>query len=406
MATESKQMMNAADLRAFFARRDAAYGRHDWSTLAGDYAQECVVESPASGRVVGLAAIGRATNHWFTAFPDFVVRTEDVLSEGRQVALTATISGTDTGGFLGQQPTGKRFQLLMVMLYRFDEECRISQEQRIYDMHGLMLQLASGPIASEATHDYQTTLNRARIEQELKLAADIQRALLPGGHHAGMGFDLAAKSVPCRSIGGDFFDYFDLPSGAFGFAVGDVSGKGPPAALLAAELQGILASRASVGTPAEIVRHVNGLLARRTIEGRFVTMVYGVLSDDGGLTYSNAGHNHPVLIGSQGTRRLTTGGLILGAFKQAEFEEETIQLAPGDVLVVFSDGVTEALNSDGVEFGDEQLLQCVASHHGTAPGVLLDRVLGAVTRFSAEAAQTDDVTALVLRYTGASQSSK
>jgi sigma-B regulation protein RsbU (phosphoserine phosphatase) len=248
---------------------------------------------------------------------------------------------------------------------------------------------------------YRAAFEDATREHELKIAAEMQRALLPERQYKGAGFEIAAASIPCRTIGGDFFDYFELPNGAFGFALGDVTGKGPPAALLAAELQGVLAAHSYAGgTPADTVTRVNQVLARRPVEARFATLLYAVLSSGGSLTYCNAGHNLPLLVSRRGVQRLDTGGLILGAFKQATFEEGVVQLDSGDVLVVFSDGVTDALSTDGAEFGDERLQSCVETNRGLAPEALLDCVLNTVREFSVSAGQSDDRTVLVLRYLG------
>lgn len=263
------------------------------------------------------------------------------------------------------------------------------------------LEAVAGEAASaiESARLYREATEKARMERELLLAAEIQRALLPEAMQSGPHFDVAAASVPCRSIGGDFFDYFNLPDGRFGFTLGDVAGKGPPAALLTAMIQGAFAAQVtSTDSPAALMAHINRTLIRRAIQSRFVTVMYGVLAPDGRLTYCNAGHNPPMLVGSSGVRRLETGGLILGLFPHATYEEETLQLEDGDTLVVFSDGVTEALNSAGDEFGEERLLPCVTEHRALPTEMLLDRVLATVRTFAATAAQNDDVTALVLRY--------
>jgi phosphoserine phosphatase RsbU/P len=245
-------------------------------------------------------------------------------------------------------------------------------------------------------------LRQAQHEHELKIAAELQRALLPESRHQGTGFELAALSAPCRAIGGDFFDYFDVPSGAFAFVLSDVAGKGPPAALLAAMLQGMFAANAGrLSTPADTLSEANRALLRRTIESRFATAVYAMLSSDGRLTHSNAGHNPPFLIGGSGVRRLETGGLIVGALQHATFDEETIQLEPNDVLVAFSDGLTEALNASGEEFGEERLLSCIESNCGLRPAALVQCLLDMVQQFTAGAAQSDDLTVLVLHYSGA-----
>ena len=263
------------------------------------------------------------------------------------------------------------------------------------------LEAVAGEAASaiESARLYREATEKARMERELLLAAEIQRALLPEAMQSGPHFDVAAASIPCRSIGGDFFDYFNLADGRFGFTLGDVAGKGPSAALLTAMIQGAFAAQvASTDSPAALLAHINRTLIRRAIQSRFVTVMYGVLGADGRLTYSNAGHNPPILVGRNGVRRFETGGLILGLFPHATYEEETVQLEDGDTLVVFSDGVTEALNEAGDEFGEERLLECVGEHLGCATDVLLDRILATVRNFAASATQNDDVTALVLRY--------
>ena len=144
---------------------------------------------------------------------------------------------------------------------------------------------------------YRTAPEKAKLEPEIQTAAEIQRALLPAHHRTGPFFDAAAKMLPCRSIGGDFFDYIDLPDGVLGFALGDVAGKGPPVALLGVMLLGSLAAQACASAgPAATVIAVNTALVRRGIQGRFVTLFYAVLFPDGRLTYCNAGHNPPMLV--------------------------------------------------------------------------------------------------------------
>jgi phosphoserine phosphatase RsbU/P len=255
-------------------------------------------------------------------------------------------------------------------------------------------------LAIENARMYRETLDKAKMEQEMKIAADIQRALLPEPHRVGGFFDAIGASLPCRAIGGDFFDYVDLPGGEFGFAVGDVAGKGAPAALLTAVLQGVFSSQASSGSgPAMTLSRVNQALIRRSIESRFATAMYGVIAPDGRLTYCNAGHNPPLLVRTDGAvERLETGGLILGLFEHATFEEDTVVMKPGDLLITFSDGVTEALSASGEEFGESRLLECVQARRGASVPELLEAILADVREFTAGAMQSDDVTALVLRY--------
>jgi phosphoserine phosphatase RsbU/P len=256
-------------------------------------------------------------------------------------------------------------------------------------------------VAIENARLYRETLDKAKMEQEMRIAADIQRALLPEPQRMGGFFEAIGASIPCRAIGGDFFDYVDLPGGEFGFAVGDVAGKGAPAALLTAVLQGVFASQSSSGTgPALTLSRVNQALIRRSVESRFATAFYAVLTPDGQLTYCNAGHNPPLLIRKTGVEHLEKGGLILGLFEHATFEEETVQISPGDVLLTFSDGVTEALSASGDEYGEDRLLECAMHFRDRSVGDLLEGILASVRQFTAGAVQSDDVTALVLRYVG------
>ena len=256
-------------------------------------------------------------------------------------------------------------------------------------------------VAIENARLYREALERAKLDQELKVAAAIQQSLLPAANRSGSFFSIAGLSVPCRSVGGDFYDYVDLPSGQFGFILGDVAGKGAPAALLASAVLGMFGAEATYQCgAAPLVSRLNGGLFRRGIESRFLTAFYGMLSADGSLTYSNAGHNAPLLVSKSGVRRLDTGGLVLGLFEQATWEEETVKLHPGDIVIAFSDGVSEALNEAGEEYTDQRLIEAVQDHEGAPPQDLLKGLVADVRRFCGAATATDDVTIVVVRYEG------
>jgi sigma-B regulation protein RsbU (phosphoserine phosphatase) len=257
--------------------------------------------------------------------------------------------------------------------------------------------------AIESARLYNQELEKLRLEHDMDIAAQIQQALLPNGRYAGHGIDLAAVSVPCRSIGGDFFDYVEMADGhGFGFTLGDVAGKGPPAALLTASIQGVFSTRAPDGeSPARTISRVNHAVIRRAIKARFVTMFYGVLrAETGSLTYCNGGHNAPILVSRGGVRRLEKGGLILGIFAHADYEEETVRLEPGDVLVVFSDGVSESVNPAEEQYDDHRIAACVQRYAGAEAAVILERLLEDVRAFCAGTAQPDDLTAMILKYNG------
>ena len=167
-------------------------------------------------------------------------------------------------------------------------------------------------------------------------------------------------------------------------------------------LHGIFAAHAhSAGSPQETLKNVNQALARRAVESRFATVLYGVVERDGLFRYSLAGHNPPLLLTSGGILRLESGGSILGVFKDAVFSEGSVQLAGGDVLIAFSDGVTDAANADGELFGDDRLIACIEEGRQLEAPLLIDRLFASIAEFTGGAPQSDDITALVLRYFGA-----
>jgi serine phosphatase RsbU (regulator of sigma subunit) len=256
-------------------------------------------------------------------------------------------------------------------------------------------------LAIESARLYAESAEKARTDRDLRIAAEIQRALLPDGSYDGQFADLAAASIPCRTVGGDFFDYLELGERGLGFALGDVAGKGPPAALLAAAVQTNFAALAPVSSdPADTLARVNKALLRRAIDARFATMFYGTVLGDGRLSYTNAGQEPPVVIRKDGIGVLDVGGPVLGIFDLATYRFGTVMLQPGDLVVVCSDGVTEARDLADEEFGRERMIETLQGCHGSKPEAVLEHLLGTVRKFSENAAQADDITALVLRYRG------
>jgi phosphoserine phosphatase RsbU/P len=260
---------------------------------------------------------------------------------------------------------------------------------------------AEAALAIENARLYREALDKAKFEQELKVAAAIQRSLLPAASVAGSFFATCGSSSPCLAVGGDFFDYVDLEDGRFGFIVGDVAGKGSPAALLAAAVIGMFGAESTYqSSPARVILKINHGLFRRAIENRFLTAFYGVLAKNGAFTFTNAGHNAPMLVSASGVRRLETGGMVLGLFEHAAFDEETITLQPGDFIIAFSDGVTEALNEAGEEYTDDRLLASIDRHRGLAPEALVASLLADVHAFAGAATPNDDLTLVMVRYEG------
>jgi serine phosphatase RsbU (regulator of sigma subunit) len=259
---------------------------------------------------------------------------------------------------------------------------------------------AEAAVAIENAQLYRESVEKRRIDDELRIASQIQQALLPRSRTRGSFYDASGTSIACRAIGGDFFEYIDLPDGSFGFALGDVSGKGPPAALLTAMLQGMFSTQAFAPVePAEMLTRVNRALLARGIESRFATIFYAILRADGRLTYCNAGQNPPLLFSASGVRKLETGGMIVGLFPYASYQQEDVQLAAGDALAIFSDGVSEALNGSGEEYGEARIQDAVAPNWLEPSDAVLQALLESVRGFAQGAPQNDDVTALIVRYT-------
>ena len=271
------------------------------------------------------------------------------------------------------------------------------------ELHNAFEQLAAeAAVAIENARLYGLAEEKNRLDNELKVAADLQAALLPPREFAHAGFELAAMTEPCRAIGGDFFEYSELKSGALALALGDVSGKGPPAALLAAMIQGILNSHADDETgPAYALTRLNHTLLRRSIQSRFATIAFAIVDPDGRLSVSNAGHNPTYVLRKDGSLvTLDKGGFMVGIFPEATYEEESIQLEPGDLVVLYSDGVTEALNAHGEQFEEERLKACLAGVIDRPASEVLGRLVDAVHGFAGAHPQADDITALVFRYRG------
>ncbi len=256
--------------------------------------------------------------------------------------------------------------------------------------------------AIEYARLYRGAMEKAKLDEELATASRIQQALLPDARSRGAFYAAVGTSRPSRVIGGDFFDYQARPEGRFGFGLGDVTGKGPPAALVTSLVQGVLAALADTrATPQELLALVNRVLLSRRVESRFVTLFLATLDADGTLVYSNAGQNPPFLLTSQGASRLEAGGTLIGAFPDATYPQESLRLAPGDTVVVFSDGVTDATSVDGVPLGDDRLAAVIEVMRGATPDEILVALFDAVDDFARGAEQQDDLTAIVVQYQGA-----
>lgn len=242
------------------------------------------------------------------------------------------------------------------------------------------------------------------LKKELEQAAEIQRNLLPRKAPPVEQLELAAFSSPCRSVGGDYFDYLSMPGGRFGILVGDVAGKGLPAALLMSSLQArvqVLADEP--GDLANLIERLNTSVARTCPGNRFVTFFLCALDPAGGmLNYVNAGHNPPYLLRGAGgpgsaIEELTVGGPVLGILAGARYQSAAVEFRAGDVLVMFSDGVTEALSPTLEEYGEGRLLAVLEESRGRTAAEVVAAVRESLEQFMGNAPAADDITLVVAR---------
>jgi serine phosphatase RsbU (regulator of sigma subunit) len=256
-------------------------------------------------------------------------------------------------------------------------------------------------LAIENASLFEEALEKRRLEDEMAVAREIQQSLLP---HEFPQLDWASIygfNQPARQVGGDYYDVFLSAAGDLDFAVGDVSGKGVPASLVMSTLQSsFLAESSAQDDLAKVCERVNEFLVRRTSPERYATFFAGRLRADGGFVYVNAGHNPPLLLRGAECHRLTGGGLPLGLFRGRTYELQQMQLEAGDLLLCYTDGVTEAYDPAENEFGEERLLDVVRGNIDDDVRSLCEKVFAALAEFSRGLHNPhDDITLVTVRYT-------
>ena len=242
------------------------------------------------------------------------------------------------------------------------------------------------------------------LENELNVASNIQQSILPTQFPQGTDYQVFGNMEPARSVGGDFYDVYRLENGKIGLAIADVSDKGVPASLFMMSTRTLLKG-ASIGKfrPGDVLREVNNLLNEDNDASMFVTVLYGVYDPETGqFNYANGGHNSPLMVHPDGTSELLplTDGVALGLLPDLEYLEHTVTLAPGDTVVLYTDGVTEAMDSQDNEFGNERLLEIFTGSPPEGCKSANEAVFRAVGDFAGETPQSDDITCLALRRGG------
>jgi phosphoserine phosphatase RsbU/P len=248
-----------------------------------------------------------------------------------------------------------------------------------------------------------------RLRRELALAAQVQQRLLPACAPEGAGVELAGFCEPARGVGGDYYDFITLDQHQMGIAIADVAGKGMPAALLMSTVQATLRSLTArngstlpaIPELAQMVGKLNRLIFNSTSGEHYVTFFYANF-DQGSkrLTYVNAGHNPPLLMQTNGSinfRELASGGLIAGVFENSSYDQEIVQMESNDLLFMYTDGLTEALNRNGEEFGESRVRKILASTVELSVKEIRDEIIRSVKEWSVNVPLHDDLTFVVMK---------
>lgn len=238
-----------------------------------------------------------------------------------------------------------------------------------------------------------------RFERQVKVAGEIQQRMLPARAPAHESLEFGYIYDPTLEVGGDFYDFIELADGRLGVCIADVVGKGLPAALMMASARSALRAHAYVIQDVDtLIGTVNRHMCRDTLPSEFATLVYGIFSADArSFTYSNAGHPLPLLLRSDRLIELATGGLAIGIDPGECYEHDTVALSPGDLLIMVTDGVTEAMNFDGAAYGHDRLIESIYKHQSLDAQQLAQQILWDVRRFAGLAEQSDDITVVVAR---------
>ena len=246
------------------------------------------------------------------------------------------------------------------------------------------------------------TKEKERLQSEIAIASEVQTRLFPNKPPAARTIEMLGVCHAARMVSGDYYDYFTAADGELALALGDVAGKGISAALLMASIQSIMRTQLSdsgaVLTPANTVARLNKLLYASTSPEKYATFFFGLYNEDTRrLTYTNAGHLPPLLVRGDSWEFLEVTGSVVGAFPSLRYEEQSVPLGPGDLLVAYTDGITEPENAYGEDFGAERLAEVVMRHRDAEPNQIVARILEAVRHWDTSTEQADDMTLMIVR---------
>lgn len=241
-----------------------------------------------------------------------------------------------------------------------------------------------------------------KIQEELRMVKDIQMNLLPKKIPVIDRYDIFAINESASEVGGDYYDFIKLSDSKIAFCLGDITGKGMPAAMLMANLQATLRSQAAIQKSIkDILRNCNIFLFHSTDSNKFATLFYAELdASQNLLTYCNAGHDSPLVVNKDKVTPLEKGGLLLGCFELAEYEQESKEIALNEIIMIYSDGVTEAMNENEEEFGEDRLKLIITSNLNLSSKQLAEKIIGEVKNHSLKVPQSDDISLMIIKRVG------
>ena len=303
-------------------------------------------------------------------FPITTLLSVPMLLKNKMVGLLTVFNKHSDSGF-----TNEDQRLLSIMAA---QSAHIIENARLYEKEQMLI----------------------KFQEEMRLANDIQVNLLPNSRPQLTGYQIDGKSIPAKDVGGDYFDFINLKNNDLVFCLGDISGKGIPAALLMANLQASLRGQTLMNIPCkECIAFTNNLLYNSTDSNKYATLFYAVLHpSEYKITFCNAGHNEPILIDKGGNvTRLKEGGMVVGVLPDMPYEQKTIDLTTDSVLVVYSDGITEAMDSNEEEFGEERLITLVKENRNLSATELIELIINTVNDHAGNAEQMDDMTLVIIK---------
>ncbi|MBN1561213.1 SpoIIE family protein phosphatase [candidate division KSB1 bacterium] len=283
---------------------------------------------------------------------------------------------------------------ILTVINKRDDEAFNADDERL-----LAIIAAQSAQVIENARLYEEEQKLLKVQEELRLARDIQLSLLPTDIPAIPNYSIAGRSVPAQEVGGDYFNVLRVDDDTIALCVGDASGHGLPAALLMASLQAVIKSQIYLKCSAkECLQRANAILYNNTPSGCFATFFFGLLNfRTHEFVYANAGHSYPILLRGGVATPLSQSGLVLSFMPDSSYEESILPLAPSDILMLFSDGLPEAENPDGEQYGENRMIEVLREHKEKSSAILMDEMFASIKEFSQNAAHEDDMTMIVVK---------